>query len=387
MSESSIGSPTPVRSLAGRYYTDPGVYAAERQGLLARTWQFAAHASELGAPGDYVTFEIAGENLFCIRTPTGTVKAFYNVCQHRGHELLRGRGNARRIVCPYHAWTYTPDGELHGGPNIGSVPGFERSTVRLAEVRVEDFHGFLFVNLDPDAEPMDVWFPRVREELGEFVPRIDALSPLEWVEVPEHCNWKVSVENYSECYHCQLNHPTFATGVVKARTYDIRPQGHCLRHTTECQNLERMSYPIDPHANAYSGKYSSWFLWPMFSFQVYPGNLLNTYHWRAVDHERCTVWRGWYTGDGRPESVARALAVQDRATTVAEDVRLIESVQRGLASRGYRPGPLVIDPAGGVKSEHSIAVLQGWMRADADGERSAVGGSAGPSTGAEDPVT
>ena len=358
-------APAPVRSLEGRWYTDPAVFARECRGLLARTWQFAAHANEIPAPGDYVTFEIAGERLFCIRTKAGEAKAFYNVCQHRGHQLLEGRGRARRIVCPYHAWSYAPSGELRGGPNLKSVPGFDASTVRLAEVRLEDFHGFLFVNLDADAAPMDEWFPRVREELGEFVPRIGDLAPLEWVEIPERCNWKVSVENYSECYHCQLNHPTFATGVVRARTYDIRPQGHCLRHTTECQNLERMSYPIDLASNPHAGHYSSWFLWPMFSFQVYPGNLLNTYHWRPVDHERCTVWRGWYAGDGTPESTVRSLAVQDRATTVEEDVHLVESVQRGLASRGYRPGPLVVDPAGGVKSEHSIAVLQAWMRAGA----------------------
>lgn len=353
----------PLRSLAGHYYTDPAVFVTERQTLLARTWQFAAHASELPMPGDFVTLEIAGESLFCMRTPTGEVKAFYNVCQHRGHQLLQGRGNTGRIVCPYHAWTYETTGRLRGGPNLRVLSGFDPSTVRLAEVCIEDFHSFLFVNLDPAAEPMDSWFPGVREELGEFVPGIDLLRPLEWVEIPEHCNWKVSVENYSECYHCQLNHPTFATGVIRPQTYDIRPQGHCLRHTTECQHLDRMSYPIDLTNNRHAGQYSSWFLWPLFSFQVYPGNLLNTYHWRPVDHAHCVVWRGWYTGNGTPENITRTLAVQDRETTVEEDIRLVESVQRGLNSRGYTPGPLVIDPAGGVRSEHSIAVLQGWMRA------------------------
>jgi phenylpropionate dioxygenase-like ring-hydroxylating dioxygenase large terminal subunit len=125
-----------------------------------------------------------------------------------------------------------------------------------------------------------------------------ASEPLEWVEIPEQCNWKVSVENYSECYHCSLNHPTFASGVIKPQTYDIQPQGHCLRHTTQSANLDRMSYPIDLESNPHAGDYSSWFLWPMFSFQVYPGNILNTYHWRAVDADHVVVWRGWYTIDG-----------------------------------------------------------------------------------------
>ncbi|MCP4821250.1 MAG: aromatic ring-hydroxylating dioxygenase subunit alpha, partial [Shimia sp.] len=337
---------TITRSLEARYYTDPAVYEAEMAGLLARTWQFAGHVSQIANAGDYFAFEIAGESLFAIRGRDEEVRVFYNVCQHRAHELVQGSGTTRVVVCPYHQWTYELTGGLRAGPNIKSVEGFDRSTVCLTQVRCEDFHGFLFVNLDNDAAPMDEWYPGVREEIAEYVPHVAALAPLEWVECPESCNWKVSVENYSECYHCPTNHPTFAEGVVKPETYDIQPDasgGYVLRHVTECQSLEKMTYPIDmsvPHA----GDYQSWFLWPMFSFQCYPGNVLNTYHWRAEGVDRCTVWRGWYTEGGAESEVIRKLAVQDRETTVAEDIVLVESVQRGLRSRGYVPGPLVLDP-------------------------------------------
>ncbi len=357
----------PTRALAPRYYTDPAVFRVEQEGLLARTWQFAGHVSQLENPGDFFTFQVAGENLFCIRGTDGEIRAYFNVCQHRAHELLTGEGNAKLIVCPYHAWTYELSGELRAGPNIRSVPGLEKSAICLSQVRVEDFCGFLFVNLDPEAQPMDSWFPGVREELQAFVPQIAQLKPLTWVDVEEHCNWKVSVENYSECYHCARNHAAFTGGVIQPKTYDIQPQGYCLRHTTQCQNLDKMSYAVDLQANEHAGDYSSWFLWPMFSFQVYPGNLLNTYHWRALDVEHVQVWRGWYAIDGEDTEVVRALAVQDRSTTVEEDIRLVESVQRGLQSRGYRPGPLVVDPRGGVNSEHSIKVLQQWMREAIDG--------------------
>lgn len=100
----------------------------------------------------------------------------------------------------------------------------------------------------------------------------------------------------------------------------------------------------------------------MTSFQVYPGNVLNTYHWRPVDHENVVIYRGWYGTSSTDQSVLRDLAMQDRNTTVEEDIRLVESVQRGLNSRGYVPGPLVVDPNSGVQSEHAIKVLQGWMR-------------------------
>ena len=358
-------SATPVHSLAPAYYTDHGIFDAERSGLLARTWQFACHASALKKPGDYQTFSIGGEDLFSIRDRDGGIRTFYNVCQHRGHQLLSGSGSTRLIVCPYHAWTYELTGQLRAAPNARVVEGFDPSAICLSEVRTEEFLGFVFVNLDEDAMPMDNWFPNARDELREFVPHYQALEPLEWVEIPENCNWKVSVENYSECYHCSLNHPTFATGVVRPETYDIQPQGYCLRHTTECQNLDQMTYDINSGLPNHD-KYSSWFLWPMFSFQVYPGNVLNTYHWRAVDAANVVVWRGWYsTPDGDRDAVRR-LAKQDRETTVAEDIRLVESVQRGLNSRGYRPGPLIVDPDCGVNSEHSVMTLQRWMREAVD---------------------
>jgi len=355
-----------IRSLAARYYTDPDVFAHEQRGLLARTWQFACHSSDLPNPGDYQTVDMAGESVFCIRGRDGQIRTFYNVCQHRAHQLVQGAGTTRVVVCPYHAWTYELTGQLRAGPNTKSIPGFDVSSICLTEIRTEQLLGFVFINLDPDADPIDTWFPQVRSELEEWVPQWAALKPLEWVEIPERCNWKVSVENYSECYHCSLNHPTFATGVVKPDTYDIQPQGYCLRHTTECQNLEAMTYDI--HSGyAHSHEYSSWFLWPMFSFQVYPGNILNTYHWRATGPDTVTVWRGWYSVDGADDDTVRRLAQQDRATTVEEDIHLVESVQRGLGSRGYVPGPLVVDPDGGVNSEHSVMHLQAWMRDAVDG--------------------
>ena len=367
MSDQAVVSPQPVHALPANYYTDPAIYAAELSNVFARTWQFAGHVSQVENIGDYFTFEIAGQSLFCLRGRDGVVRTFYNVCQHRAHELLTGTGNCKLIVCPYHARTYELNGAFRAGPNVKSVPGWQGSDICLTEVRTEIFCGFVFVNLDPEAKPMDEWFPGTRDELSAFVPLIDELQPLEWVHIAEKCNWKVSVENYSECYHCSLNHATFANGVVRPETYDIQPQGYCLRHTTECQDLDQMTYLIDTEANDYAAKYSSWFLWPTFSFQVYPGNVLNTYHWRPTDVDSVVVWRGWYTVGGIDSDVITRLAAQDRATTVEEDIHLVESVQRGLNSRGYRPGPLVLDPNHGVNSEHSLRAIQDWIREALDG--------------------
>jgi phenylpropionate dioxygenase-like ring-hydroxylating dioxygenase large terminal subunit len=349
----------PVLSLDARYYTDPAVYEREKEAVFYRTWQFAGHEADIPRTGDYFTFSICGQDLFCIRDKQGAVRCYYNVCQHRAHGLLTGTGNKRRVVCPYHAWSYDLDGKLKSAPNAEATPGFDFDEVCLTEVRVEMFVGFIFVNMDAGAAPMDDWFPGVREELADFVPQIRDLKLMTWTTVDEDCNWKVSVENYSECYHCELNHPTFASGVIQPKSYNIKPQGYCLRHTTETASADGMTYDYDP-TTPHATEYSSWFLWPAFSFQVYPGNTLNTYLWRPTGVETVEVNRGWYTVGGEETEVASRLADQDFNTTVLEDVRLVNSVQRGLNNRGYRPGPLILDPDEGLLSEHSIRALQTW---------------------------
>jgi hypothetical protein len=133
--------------------------------------------------------------------------------------------------------------------------------------------------------------------------------------------------------------------VIKPETYDIQPQGYCLRHTTESANPRSDELPdILTADSTTTTTIPAWFLWPMFSFQVYPGNLLNTYHWRAVDADHVVVWRGWYSIGRSIQRNRPPHGQQDRATTVEEDIHLVESVQRGLKSRGYVPGPLVVDP-------------------------------------------
>jgi len=346
---------TPVRALDPRYYTDPGVFELETERIFYRTWQYAGHVSALARAGDYFTFAIREQQLFTVRGDDGVIRSFYNVCMHRAHELVQGAGNKRAITCPYHAWTYALDGRLRRVPNEDKAVAFDREAICLTEVRTEIVCGFVFVNLDATAEPMATRFPSLERELREYVPDIERLRPVTSMPVAESCNWKVSVENYNECYHCRLNHPTFASGVIDPTRYDVVPEGYCLRHAGYAAPAARMSYDVDPHAGTHATQYAAWFLWPAFSFQVYPGCVLNTYLWRPSGVATTTVYRGWYAVDGE------ASARQDRETTVAEDLRLVESVQRGLASRGYRPGPLVIDPGLGVNSEHSLHALHRWL--------------------------
>ena len=351
----------PTETLASHYYVSEEIFERERQEIFFKSWLYAGHASQLKKTGDYFTFEVLDQKLFCVRDDEGNIRAFYNVCQHRAHLLVEGAGHKKSLVCPYHAWSYHFDGRLKRIPHRENLVGIDESKICLSEVRVDNFLGFIFVNLDLHAASMDEWFPNARKELHARLPHIKKLCPVVTREVTEQCNWKVSVENYSECYHCRLNHPTFASGVIDANSFDMRAVGHCLRGVGRSVDREKMSYAVGSNEDAHLWDYDAWLLWPTFSFQVYPGNVLNTYSWFVESKDTVVVYRHWYTENGVADQTISELAEQDLKTTVAEDVRLVEAVQQGLMSRGYSQGMLAIDPNYGVNSEHSIAAIKQWV--------------------------
>ena len=353
----------PLRALSARYYTEPEVYARARDRLFHTSWQFACHASRVPEAGDYFAFSVMDQDLFVIRGRDGAVRCFYNVCQHRGHLLVEGSGRTNLVACPYHAWAYGLDGRLRNAPRTRHLPGFDGAGVCLTEVRLEDFCGFLFVNLGPDAPAIAEAFPGVEAEVHAVCPDIEARVFAQEHEAQEPCNWLVAIENYNECYHCKIVHRDFASGVIDPQSYNIQPLGatKCLRHTAKAQAGKTAWYDTS------GSDYASFFLWPAFSLQIYPSGLVNTYHWQPLSVEETRVARGWYSRDGVVDDGLQRVIDLDRDTTFAEDLTLVKNVQRGLRSRGYRPGPLVLNPDEGIDSEHSIAKLHEWMREAVDG--------------------
>ena len=176
----------PIRSLDACYYTDPAMFETERTKLFARSWQFAGHVSQLEEPGDYFTFEMFGESLFCIKGRDGVVRTFYNVCQHRAHQLVSGAGSTRVVVCPYHAWTY----ELTGRPPRRPRTSKSGSGIRPLES--------ICLTASPGPKPSSAsssststrtrsrWTTGSRARARNsrsWVPQWEALKPLEWVEI------------------------------------------------------------------------------------------------------------------------------------------------------------------------------------------------------------
>jgi nitrite reductase/ring-hydroxylating ferredoxin subunit len=141
-------------SLHADAYTDPKWFDVDQRAIFARTWQWLCHAEKLREPGSYVTGTVTGMPTVAVRDETGALRAFYNVCKHRAHELLSGSGVRRSIVCPYHAWNFDLAGRLRRARGTGAMPGFDLSEVRLDQIQVIEFAGMVYVNLDPEAAPL-----------------------------------------------------------------------------------------------------------------------------------------------------------------------------------------------------------------------------------------
>ncbi len=188
-------------------YTDPGFHALEQQYLWKRVWLYAAHDSELSQSGSYRVIDAAGPNIVIVRGDDGEVRAFVNACRHRGAPVARDNaGVARQFSCPYHSWTYDLQGRLARVPDERDFVGLCREERALTPVRCEAWGGWWFVNLDPEAEPLQTWLEPVTRHLG-------SLTQTPWQVLHRKsdliaCNWKVLAEGFLEVYHARTVHPT-----------------------------------------------------------------------------------------------------------------------------------------------------------------------------------
>lgn len=352
----------PVMGLDARYFKNEKMYRRIREEVFFKNWLLACHSSQVSRPGDYLTLEIDDQDVVITHTPEGEIRAFFNVCQHRGHKLAQGSGNKKLLVCPYHAWSYDLNGGLKAAPHSSKVPGFDSSKICLTSIRLENFLGFLFINLDSDCKTMDETYPGIRQEILKLCPEIEQRKYAYQHTADEGCNWFVAVENYNECYHCSNCHPTFAKGIIDPNSYSIEPYRNCkvLHHTSKPSSSDDAWYDMS------GADYGSFFLWPASSIQIYPGGLVNSFSWRPLQVADVRVFRGFYSDSGEVDEVLQKIIDNDRETTFQEDLDIVKQVQRGLNSRGYKPGPLVLNPEGGINNERPIQKLHEWLREAVD---------------------
>ena len=350
--------PAQSLSLKADAYVREEYYRLDREAIIARSWQWVCHREKLAKPGAYVTTSVAGHPIFCLRDADGGLRAFYNVCKHRAHELLRGEGEITRILCPYHAWLYRLDGGLARAPHTESLLDFNPADIRLESVRVEEFCGFVYVNLDADALPLAQQSGALEAEMRHWAPDIDDLTFGHRLTYDIRSNWKNVVDNFLECYHCPTAHKDFCE-LVDMDSYKVTTHSIYSSHMADAGNVANAAYDV---SNASVRTHAVWWLWPNTCLMRYPGrSSMIVLHIVPVGVEHTLETYDFYLETPEPTDAEReAIAYIDNVLQ-AEDIALVESVQRGMNTPAFSQGRIVHDPHGSGKSEHAVHHFHGLV--------------------------
>ena len=344
-------------TLPARYYTCGEVFEREKEAIFYRSWHYAGHVSQVAEPRSYFTTAIHQQNIFVARGRDEKIRAFYNVCAHRGHELLRGAGKKNVITCPYHAWAFDFEGRLINARNSENVEGFNKCDFSLKEVRLEVFCGLILINLDPDAVAFAEQFDGLEEEIRSYLPSVDQLAFAQRDTYDVQSNWKVLVDNFLECYHCHTAHKDFVD-LVDMDSY--RTITH-RRYSSQCAAAPRTTnstaYAFEPGEVDFG--YAGFFIWPNFTVWIYPGEPnLSVLQMNPNGPETTIEYQDWFTPAGvLSPQLSEAVAYQ-KDVLQPEDIGLCESVQRGLHSRGYNQGRFIVDREKSELSEHAVHHFQ-----------------------------
>ena len=353
---SSAADPDADWSLPGWTYHDAEFFAAEMERVIRPSWQIVCHISELPGPGDYRTLDYLSESVIVIRGMDRVIRAFTNVCRHRAMRLVAGPGGcAKKLVCPYHAWTYAADGRLTGVPHKTEYPALNLAQSGLAPVALEQWRGFVFVRLE------DHGFPSVAEMMAPFEAeiepyRFEAMQPLSPIRHrPRDVNWKNVGDNYSDNLHITVAHDGLTRLV--GNSYRIEAHGWADRLYGDVtsggkQNFWERFYtahlPRVEHLPAEAqGRWLYCKLWPNMAFDLY-ADQIDFMQWLPTSPTTCSLREVSYAlpdaytpaGKQREMKLARYANWRINRVVNAEDTWLIGGVQHGMASRSYTAGPI-----------------------------------------------
>lgn len=351
-------NPSRTHSLRAQAYTDKRWYDIDLEAIIKRTWQWVCHVEKLREPGSYYTVEIAGNPIAIVRDREGKLRAFYNVCKHRAHHLLSGEGNTNRITCPYHSWTYRLDGQLVRAPHTESLEDFNTEDICLDQVQVEEFCGFIYVNLDPTAKPLREVSGDLDTEIRFWAPDIEDLTFSHRLTYDIKSNWKNVVDNFLECYHCPTAHKDFCT-LVDMKTYKVTTHGIYSSHMADAGNDANSAYDT---SNAAVRTHAVWWLWPNTCLMRYPGRssmiVLNIIP--AGPDRTLETYDFFFETPDANDTEKEAIRYIDEVLQV-EDINLVESVQRGMNTPAFKQGRIVNDPNGSGQSEHALHHFHGLI--------------------------
>jgi carnitine monooxygenase subunit len=342
-------------SLPGWLYFDPEFFEAEKKALLRAAPQVVCHENEIPQPGDWRTIEYLGESVIVIRGDDGAVRAFSNVCRHRGSRLVDGNGGCAKVLtCPYHAWSYARDGRLVGVPHRHEYPGLRTEDHGLFPVALEKWRGFIFVTLEPGAPSVAEMMAPYEHEVAPY--RFEELEAIGRVTLrPRPLNWKTIADNYSDHLHIPVGHPGLTR--LFGRNYRIEAQAHVDRMEgdlieKESANPSERAYQrylprVEHLPESHQRKWLYYKLFPNVAFDIYPDQVdfmqflpvsatetvIREISYALPDADMPEKWR-------REMRAARHLNWRINRRVNAEDTELITRVQLGMQSPAYVAGPL-----------------------------------------------
>jgi choline monooxygenase len=347
-------APVPA-ALSPRFYLDPDVLPLEDDRIFSRTWQFAGHVAQIAEPGSYLTANAGSQPVLVLRDDEGGLRAFRNVCRHRGSRLLSGSGECTKAIrCRYHGWTYRMDGELIGVPEGRQISGLDKSSLGLFPARVEVLCGLVFVNLDIHATPLAEQVAGLPERLARY--GLERLRPVAETPTSQPANWKIVVDNYIEGYHVPIAHPGLMR-LVDYKAYDVelfdnwiwfdaplrdKPSGNFMERV-----YQRLVEPMPGLGPEDTRVWRYILIYPNTTIDLYP--------------DQVAVWQILPKGisathDNHLTLLSPNAGLRTRAVRYAnrrvnqlvtdEDVDLVANQQAGIATHGFEPGPLSRREAG-----------------------------------------
>jgi len=345
-------------ALPSEYYTSPDIYATELERVFARSWNFACHASQVAEPGQYVRCHAGEEEIFVVRDKAGRLHGYYNVCMHRAHTLVQeDSGRIDLITCPYHAWTYALDGKLKVARNCENARGFRKENFGLNEIKVEEFCSFIWVNLEPTAAPLSQQAIGLEALLMKHCPDLPKLKFAHRLSWDINANWKTVIDNFTECYHCATAHPAFVD-LVNMKDYALNTHDIWSVHIGPPGAPEKAPY-VYSTTDERPTDYIAAFLWPNVTIWIMPGSgNISMLYMLPTGPETCREHFDFYFMNETPSKEEWDSIVYLRDVLQPEDITLCERVQKGLRSRSYRTGRLVVDARRSGISEHATHHFQ-----------------------------
>jgi len=340
------------RTLPWGWYSDPTVLRLERDRVFRRAWQYAGRVDQVAERGSFFTCDAGEIPIVVVRDGEEELRAFLNVCRHRGSLVCEGEGRRETLQCPYHAWTYGLDGALRTAPRADREPGFDHSQLGLVPAQVDVWGPFVFVNADADAAPLAETLGELPALVADAGLDVEGLRFLKRVSSEYEANWKVCCENFLECYHCQVAHPSFS------KVVDVSVDAYRLEESRWFSSQygpirETWSGPFDPSGPIARGQFH--FLWPNVTINLMPGHPnVSIGPIVPAGAERTSRFLDYFIGPTVPEDwLQEMLAFDDEVG--AEDKVLVERVQKGLRAGILEDGRLL------VESERLIAHFQGLL--------------------------